>query len=272
MDRDVQVEPVGLAGEAVERDLVPARGEPVEVLEDVAVAAADAGVLGHVDDAQAAVGGAHLARVEELAPARPEVALGLALALAEVGAARDRLAVHEHGGGGEGDAVPGLPAAQAVVDVLVGHRVALVELADLIDQRPAQVHARAGHREHRLGDRRGAEVRRLEAEAVIEPLAGTEVAHGAGELDLAVGVEQLGADDADVVRLAGAVLERRKPVAARDHVGVQDDDVELVAGGAQAAVEVGGEAGVLLALDDLDPLDRAQRAPGARGRWRRRRR
>ena len=150
-DRDVQVEPVGLAGEAVERHLVPARGEPVEVLEDVAVAAADAGVLGHIDDTQAPVGGAHRPRVEELAPARPEVALGLALALTDVGAAGDRLAMHQHRGGGEGDTVPGLPAAQAVVDVLVGHRVALVELADLIDQRPAQVHARAGHREHRAG-------------------------------------------------------------------------------------------------------------------------
>jgi hypothetical protein len=74
--RDAQVEPVGLAGEAVERDLVPARGEPVEVLEDVAVAAADAGVLGHVDDAQAALGVAHRAGVEELRPSAPRSGAG----------------------------------------------------------------------------------------------------------------------------------------------------------------------------------------------------
>ena len=97
------------------------------MLEDVAVAATDAGVLGHVGDAQLALCRAHVARVEEVAPALPEEPLGGELALADVGAARDRLVVVELAAGEVQHAKAGLPRAQAPVDVLVGHRVALVE-------------------------------------------------------------------------------------------------------------------------------------------------
>ena len=79
----MQLEPVGRLAERPQLDLVAALAQPVEVLEDVAVAAADAGVLGHVDDAQRAVGVADVAGVEELAPALPEHPLRLALALAD---------------------------------------------------------------------------------------------------------------------------------------------------------------------------------------------
>ncbi len=168
--RHVQLEPLRRLAERVERDVVPARGEPVEVLEDVAVSAADARVLGHVDDPQRLsrggagarelrapprVADARLARVEEVAPALPEALLRLALALAELGAARDRLVVDELRAREVQDAQPGDPRAQAPVDVLVGHRVALVEGADALDRRAAHVHAGAGHREAGLARRPG---------------------------------------------------------------------------------------------------------------------
>ena len=50
--RGVELEPVRRVAERPQLDLVPAVEQPVEVLEDVTVAAADAGVLGHVDHAQ----------------------------------------------------------------------------------------------------------------------------------------------------------------------------------------------------------------------------
>ena len=65
--RYTQLEPVGRLAERVQRGVVAAVGEPVEVLEDVPVPAADAGVLGHVGDAQPARVGEHVARVEEVA-------------------------------------------------------------------------------------------------------------------------------------------------------------------------------------------------------------
>ena len=73
--RHLEREPVGRVAEREQLGVVPARGEPVEVLEDVAVAAADAGVLGDVDDAQPPLRRAHGALVEERAPALPEVPL-----------------------------------------------------------------------------------------------------------------------------------------------------------------------------------------------------
>ena len=79
--RRAQLKPVGRIAERVERDLVAAVEQPVEVLEHVAVPSADPGVLSHVDDTQLAVGNVHLARIEEVAPARPKHALGGALAL-----------------------------------------------------------------------------------------------------------------------------------------------------------------------------------------------
>ena len=75
-------EPLGRPLEREQLHGVPARRQAVEVLEDVAVAAADAGVLGHVDDPQRAVGGAHRALVEPAPPALPEALLGGALAVA----------------------------------------------------------------------------------------------------------------------------------------------------------------------------------------------
>src|SRR6202012_5665283 len=94
-DGHVEREPVRRIGERVELDPVAASGEPVEVLEDHAVPAADAGVFGDVHDPQAAVLVAHAALFEERAPTLPEEALGLALALADLPAARDRLVMDE---------------------------------------------------------------------------------------------------------------------------------------------------------------------------------
>ena len=50
----------------------PRSREPLQVLEDDAVAAADAGVLGHVDDPQPAVLGARTARSSNHAPQRSQ--------------------------------------------------------------------------------------------------------------------------------------------------------------------------------------------------------
>ena len=71
-----QLEPLGRLAERVQRDVVTARGEPVEVLEDVAVPAADAGVLGHVDDPQPPVGRAHLATRRRSPTSAPRTAAG----------------------------------------------------------------------------------------------------------------------------------------------------------------------------------------------------
>ncbi len=68
----MQVEPVRSLAERVQRHLVAALGQAIEVLEDIAVTAPDTGVLGHVGHAQPPVLGANVARVEELAPALPE--------------------------------------------------------------------------------------------------------------------------------------------------------------------------------------------------------
>ena len=119
----------------------------------------------------------------------------------------------------------GLPRAQAQVDVLVGHRVALVEQPHALEQLAREVHAGARHRQHGTGQRGGAPVVGLEAVAVVEPLGRASVAHRAGELDAPVGVQQPRADDADVVLLRGRVLQARQPAGLRLHVRVQHDDV-----------------------------------------------
>ena len=92
-------EPVRRSVERVELHGVAAPLQAVEVLEHVAVATAHAGVLRHVDDPEAAVGVAHLAAVEPVAPLVPEVLLGAALALADLGAAGGRLDVGKPGAG-----------------------------------------------------------------------------------------------------------------------------------------------------------------------------
>ena len=123
--RHLEREPVGRVAEREQLRVVAAGGEPVEVLEDVAVAAADAGVLGHVDDPQPALRRPHRALVEERAPLLPEVALrrraraGRARSggSATRGAAAWRAARSRC-------ASPSIPAAQAVVHVLVRHAVA----------------------------------------------------------------------------------------------------------------------------------------------------
>ena len=254
-----QVEPVGGLAERVQRHLVPAVEQAVEVLEDVAVPAAHAGALGHVYDAQRPGLGAHRARVEELPPALPEQPLGGELALAERSAARDGLVVDEPGGGEVHDAEARLPRAQAPVDVLVGHRVTLVEQPHALDHHASHVHTRPRHRQRRPRLARRPPAHRLEAVAVVEPLGGVEVAHRPAELDAPVGIQKLGSHDADVVLLRGGVLQARQPSRPRLHVGVQHDDVAVLRGGAQATVDVGGEARVCGALDDLDPRDRPQR-------------
>ena len=98
-DGHLEREPVGRSVERVELDGVAAPLEAVEMLEHVAVAAADAGVLRHVDDPEAAVGVPHVAAVEPVAPLVPEVVLRAALALADLGAARGRLDVGQPGAG-----------------------------------------------------------------------------------------------------------------------------------------------------------------------------
>ena len=200
-----------------------------------------------------------VASVEELPPALPEDALGDALALADVCPAGDRLVVVEARRGKVHDAKAGLPGTQTPVDVLVGHRIGLVEQPDALDQLARHIHACSGHRQHRAGHRRGAPIPRLEAVAVVEPLRRPEVARRAGELDAPVGVEQPRADDANVLLLGGRVLQARQPAGARLDVGVQDDHVPLGTGDAQPAIDVRGEAHVLGPLDDLDARDRSQR-------------
>ena len=81
------------------------------MLEDVAVTAADPGVLGHVDDAQGAAWGAYVAGVEELPPPLPEDPLRGPLALAHLGAAGDRLQVAQFGRRPVERAKSGLPGA-----------------------------------------------------------------------------------------------------------------------------------------------------------------
>jgi hypothetical protein len=249
---------------------VAARGQAVEVLEDVAVSAADARALGRVGDPQAPIArarrasgrvvdgrvvllrrgcGSDRARVEELRPALPEQPLGVQLAFALVGAARDRLVVHEPRGGEVEHAEAGLPRAQAPVDVLESHRVTLVEQADALDHRAADIHARTGDRERRARAPGRTPVGGLEAVAVVEPLRRVAVAHRPAELDAPIGVLQLRADDAGVGVAVGRVLQALQPAGQRLDVGVQHTHIALAVAGPQAAVDVRGEAGVALAGD-----------------------
>ena len=71
-----QREPVGRLAERVQRDLVAAVEQPVEVLEDVAVPAADAGVLGHVGDPQPAFGRPHVRARRRSRASAPRTAAG----------------------------------------------------------------------------------------------------------------------------------------------------------------------------------------------------
>ena len=146
-----EVEPVRLARRACTAAASwPRSTQAVEVLEDVAVAAADAGVLGHVDDAQRAVVGVRTSRlVEARSPQRCQNrSLGGQLALALLRPPR----LTTPGGCSVGarrvdDPQPGLPGAQAPVDVLVGHPVGLVEQRRCASMRRAlDVHAGAGRR------------------------------------------------------------------------------------------------------------------------------
>ncbi len=150
------------------------------------------------------------------------------------------------------DGLPaGLPGAQAEVHVLERHAVGLVEDADLAEHVAAQVHARARRAEHRQRDV-GLRVRRvLEAVAVVEPLRSAEVAIGAGRLDPLVGVDELGPGDADARAAVGGVLQAGQPPAARDDVGVQDDDVAIGRDARDAGVGRAGEAPVLRQHHDL---------------------
>ncbi len=93
MQRSPELEPVRLVPQAVQRDVVAAVLQAVEVFEHVAVATPDAGALGHVDHAQPARVGADRPRVQELAPLGPEVALRGTLAFVHLGAPGHRLQV-----------------------------------------------------------------------------------------------------------------------------------------------------------------------------------
>ena len=94
---------------------------------------------------------------------------------------------------------------------------------------------------------------------MVEPLGRARVADGAAVLNPVVGIQQLGADDPDVGTAVRRVLKARQPVAQRDDVGVEQHDVIARVGRPQPAVDVGREAGVVLALNQLDPVDVAQR-------------
>ncbi len=165
-------------------------------------------------------------------------------------------------GGGVHDPAAALPRPQAVVDVLVGHAVGLVEQADLGQRVARDVHAGAGDAERGLHHRGGREVGLAEAEAVVEPLRGARVADGARELDRVVGVEELAADDAGALALrrglVGGVLEHLDPARVRDAVGVDEHGVLPGTHEPQAAVAVGGEPGLALPQDDLGPLEVSQ--------------
>ena len=269
MHRRLQREPVRLASQRVQSHLVATLPEAVQVLEDVPVAAADAGVLGHVDDLERPVGRAHGPLVEPSAPPVPEPALGAQLALALLGPAGRGLQVGQAGQRLVAHRPVRLPGPQAVVHVLVAHGVAVVQGSDGVDQVAAQVHARSGHGDGVRADLRRAVVLGLEAVAVVEPLGGAHVAVGARRLDPPVRVQQARAHDADLVVVVGRHLQRVQPAAVGRHVAVQHHHVLAGPGQLQAAVHAGGVAGVLGGLHEL----RAPRAPAARaGRprgWRR---
>ncbi len=155
--------------------------------------------------------------------------------------------------------IAGLPGAQAVVDILIGHRIGLVEEPDLVEHLAPDVHAGAGGGERGTLHVGGSPVGRLEAVAVVKPLERPRIAHRAPVLDPVVGVEQLGGDDPDVGRPRRRVLQAGEPVAQGDDVGVEQHDIVGRVGGPQPPVDVGGKAGVALGGEHLDAGDRAQR-------------
>ena len=90
---------------------------------------------------------------------------------------------------------------------------------------------------------------------MIEPLRRIDVTHGASELDSVVGVEQLGADDSDIVVAACCVLQGREPSGLRDHVGIEDDYVVVGPGFTKPTVDICSKAGVLAPLNHFDALE-----------------
>ncbi len=229
--------------------------QTVEVLEHVTMATADARVLGDVHHPQTAPGRADVARVEEVSPALPEQALRALLAFAELPSPSDRLEVIQLRGRLVDHAQAGLPGAQAVIDVLVSHPVGLVHQPDALDRRTGQVHAGPRHGQHGLADVRRAPAARLEPVPVVEPFESVQLSHRSRGLDPVVAVQELRADDADVLTAVSRVLQAGEPAATSQHVGVEDDHVVLGSGLPQAAVDVRGEAGVLATLDQADARD-----------------
>ena len=187
------------------------------MLEDVPVAAADAGVLGHVHDPQRP-SGVRTSRALKKSSQRSQKTRWEARSRSPSSrAAGDRLVVVEACGREVDHADARLPRAQAVIDVLVGHREALVEEARPARSRGgvmymhAPVTASTGP-----AMPAGPQFAGLEAVAVVEPLGRAEVAHRATELDAPVGVEQLRAHDPDVLllvrpRTAGTQASRHAP-------------------------------------------------------------
>ena len=259
-----QVEPVGRVVERVQGAVVAPRGQAVEVLEHDAVPAAHAGVLGHVGDAELALGRAHVPALEPVAPAVPE-----RFGAGCVGRARRRQL--GHGDRGEVvDAQADLPRAQRPVDRCPRHGQRVVERADAVDGVAAQVQAGAG-----VGDDGHVGlgllvVGRAAAVAVAEAAGRARVVEQpAGPYRGAVGVELAGADAGahllDVARVlleaAGVPLQHLHEAVVGDDLGAEHDDV--VRGGGDDGVQRRG--GALGHEPDVDLQPARSPARGAGG-------
>ena len=197
------------------------------MLEDVAVPAADAGVLGHVDDAQLAARRCARRARRRTSPQRSQKTRWEARSRSPTSVPRVTDSWWSRHARREVEDAEARPARRAgTVDVLVGHRVALVEQADPLDQLARDVHAGAGHRQHGPGTRGRPPVAGLEAVAVVEPLGrAAGCARCPANWMRPSGYSSLAPTIADVVLLGGGVLQARQPAAAGLDVGVEHDDV-----------------------------------------------
>ena len=243
------------------------------MLEDVAVAAADAGALGDVDDAQRTRRRCAPGARRRTSPQRSQKRRCEARSRSPtVAAPGGGLVVDERRVRLVHDPHPGLPRPAGT-----SRRPRRPSGSPRRAGRPARS-ARAARTCTRRSRRAptpvtfaGPQSRRLAAVAVVEPLRRLRVADRPAELDPPVGVAELRADDPDgSLSSLAAYCRQASQCVPGLHVRVEHDDVVRGVGRAQPAVDVRGEPAVLLAGDDRDALDRAQARAGAPRRSRRR--
>ena len=157
---------------------------------------------------------------------------------------RSRLVQHARTGGAHREGEIGV--------FVVGRRVARIEAAQRFEQRARECDRRAAAVVGIAHIREPAIVRRFVAAVVPAGTIGEH--HPAGLLQAAVGIDQPGADQADLRMLSESVEHRVQPAGLRHGVVVEEDD-EIAARQLRAVVAGGNEPAVGSAREQADAVD-----------------